>query len=93
MRPNPSTITSGKDDFPPRILIIDDNQGIHRDFELVFHEDEPNPELAADAARLYGAAVRPHLAKPVYILRGLSKQSHSKLRFHKPRGDRLLRWG
>jgi len=68
MRPNPSTITSGKDDFPPRILIIDDNQGIHRDFELVFHEDEPNPELAADAARLYGAAVRPRLAKPVYIL-------------------------
>src|SRR5262249_28749645 len=58
----------GKDDFPPRILIIDDNQSIHRDFDLVFQEEELNPEMAADAFRLYGTAPRPKLVKPTYIL-------------------------
>src|SRR5260221_14774550 len=66
--PDASAIAPGKDNFPPRILIIDDNQSIHRDFELVFHEDERNPELAADALRLYGTAIRPALVKPAYIL-------------------------
>jgi len=47
---------------------VDDNQSIHRDFELVFHEDEPNPALAADALQLYGTAIQPALVKPTYIL-------------------------
>src|SRR6266446_5463340 len=63
-----AAIAPGKDSFPPRILIIDDNESIHRDFNLVFHEDEPNPELATDALRLYGTAARPRLARPTYIL-------------------------
>jgi len=66
--PDTSAIAPEKDNFPPRILIIDDNQSIHRDFELVFHADEANPELAADALRLYGTAIRPAVVKPTYIL-------------------------
>src|SRR5258708_24539487 len=66
--PSVPLVPSSKENSPPRILIIDDNQSIHRDCELVFHEDEPNPELAADALRLYGTAIRPALVKPAYIL-------------------------
>jgi len=66
--PDTSAIAPGKDNSPPRILIVDDNQSIHRDFELVFHEDEPNPALAADALQLYGTAIQPALVKPTYIL-------------------------
>src|SRR5258708_11132680 len=66
--PSVPLVPSSKENSPPRILIIDDNQSIHRDFELVFHEDEPNPELAADALRLYGTPIRLTLVKPAYIL-------------------------
>jgi len=62
------TMPNWKDAFPPRLLIVDDNQGIHREFELVFHEDGTNPELAADAFRLYGAIARPNPVRPVYAL-------------------------
>lgn len=62
------TQTWGKDLLPPRILIVDDNQSIHRDFELVLCEETGNAELAADALRLYGKAERPHIVRPVYAL-------------------------
>jgi CheY-like chemotaxis protein/AraC-like DNA-binding protein len=68
MIPRDSTPAPGKELFPPRILIIDDNQSIHRDFELVFQEEEPDPELAVDAQRLYGTAPRPLMVKPAYHL-------------------------
>ena len=38
----------------PRILIIDDNPNIHRDFELVLLDSVPNPDLEADERRMFG---------------------------------------
>src|SRR6267142_1110319 len=43
-----------QDDRPPRILIIDDNPSIHRDFELVFMDESANAELDMDDQKLYG---------------------------------------
>jgi CheY-like chemotaxis protein len=64
----PANQAWGKELHPPRILIVDDNQSIHRDFELVLCEETGNAELAADALRLYGKAERPHIVRPVYAL-------------------------
>jgi CheY-like chemotaxis protein/AraC-like DNA-binding protein len=64
----PATQTWEKGLHPPRILIVDDNQSIHRDFELVLCEETGNAELAADALRLYGRVERPHVVRPAYAL-------------------------
>lgn len=56
-----------EDDESSRILIIDDNPRIHRDFELVLLEEPENAELAADEERLYGTAVS-KVSRPAYIL-------------------------
>ena len=56
------------DDPPPRILIIDDNPRIHRDFELVFLDESENAELDADDQRVYGMPAPARPAKPEYAL-------------------------
>ncbi len=45
---------SWQDEPPPRILIIDDNPSIHRDFELVFMDKSANVGLDTDDHRIYG---------------------------------------
>src|ERR1035441_4010845 len=52
----------------PRILIIDDNPNIHRDFELVLLDNAQNPGLEADERRMYGAPARPPISKPACTL-------------------------
>jgi DNA-binding response OmpR family regulator len=52
----------------PRILIIDDNPNIHRDFELVLLDNLDNPDLEADEQRMYGAAAQASIAKPACTL-------------------------
>ena len=52
----------------PRILIVDDNPGIHRDFELVLLENDENADLEADERRMYGHAAAPLVLKPTYSL-------------------------
>jgi CheY-like chemotaxis protein/AraC-like DNA-binding protein len=56
------------DSGPPRILIIDDNQSIHRDFQLVLVDEMPNAELEADEQRVYGGASKPSPSSPVFVL-------------------------
>ena len=55
-------------DTLPRILIIDDNPQIHRDFDLVLIEEPQNPELDADEQRVYGLTTSANLPKRVYTL-------------------------
>jgi len=52
----------------PRILIVDDNPSIHRDFELVLLDSERNADLEAEERRMYGRAAPPPLAKPACIV-------------------------
>jgi CheY-like chemotaxis protein/AraC-like DNA-binding protein len=52
----------------PRILIIDDNQAIHRDFSLALAEDLTNPELEASEALVFGTGAKPRALRPVYEL-------------------------
>ncbi|HEY4415118.1 MAG TPA: helix-turn-helix domain-containing protein [Verrucomicrobiae bacterium] len=51
-----------------RILIVDDNPRIHRDFELVLLEEPENPELAADEERVFGVKHTAKTHQPDYIL-------------------------
>src|SRR3989442_8721770 len=51
-----------------RILIVDDNPSIHRDFDLVLLEEGHNVALEADEARLYGEASRPKIWRRRYEL-------------------------
>ena len=55
-------------DHTPRILIVDDNPNIHRDFELVLLDDAQNPDLEADERRMYGAPSRAPVLKPACAL-------------------------
>ena len=65
-----------EDHRPPRVLIIDDNPSIHRDFELVFLDESENAELDADDQRIYGTSVSAAAAdKRPYIL----EHAHSGL--------------
>ena len=52
----------------PRILIIDDNPSIHRDFDLVLAEEVQDAELEADEQRLFGLPARPGLVAPTFTL-------------------------
>lgn len=52
----------------PRILVIDDNPSIHRDFELVLLDGLRNSELDADERRLYGQETQPNRLRPTYAL-------------------------
>lgn len=52
---------------PARLLIIDDNPSIHRDFDLVLLDGVHNPELEAEEQRLYGGK-EPPTFKPSYAL-------------------------
>jgi CheY-like chemotaxis protein len=51
-----------------RILVIDDNPRIHRDFELVLLEELENPELDNDELRLYGLTAPPRQPRIIYSL-------------------------
>jgi CheY-like chemotaxis protein len=52
----------------PRILIVDDNPSIHRDFELVLLENAEDAGLEADERQMYGKAMAPAVLKPPYTL-------------------------
>lgn len=52
----------------PRLLIIDDNPSIHRDFDLVLLDTDQNAALEADEARMFGQASQPAPRKPAYTL-------------------------
>lgn len=52
----------------PRVLIVDDNPSIHRDFELVLLDEGSDADLEAAERRMYGQAARPAILKPGYIL-------------------------
>jgi CheY-like chemotaxis protein len=65
----PATIHINPEDGRlPRILIIDDNPQIHRDFELVLLEEPANAELDADEQRVYGVAAHRPVPSPTYLL-------------------------
>lgn len=53
---------------PPRILIIDDNPLIHRDFDIVLSEESGNTELDEGERRVYGLQAGADVQKPVYAL-------------------------
>src|SRR5690242_13877229 len=53
---------------PPRILIVDDNPSIHRDFKLVLLDELYNTELQAEEKRLFDEQTQPVASKPVYVL-------------------------
>ena len=57
-------MTDREPNHAPRILIIDDNPNIHRDFELVLLDNLDNPDLEADERRMYGPAAQASLSKP-----------------------------
>lgn len=52
----------------PRILIVDDNPSIHRDFDLVLLGEVETRELDAEERRLYGAQLPPAVQKPAFRL-------------------------
>lgn len=60
-------MTPVSDTNPPRILIVDDNPGIHRDFKLVLLDELPDAELQADEQRLFAAPAQA-AAKPPYVV-------------------------
>jgi CheY-like chemotaxis protein len=51
-----------------RILVVDDNPGIHRDFESVLLENAVDEGLEAAERQMYGKAAAPAVLKPAYIL-------------------------
>jgi CheY-like chemotaxis protein len=56
-----------RDAGPPRILVVDDNPSIHRDFDLVLLESLPDSELEEQEGRMFGEpSSRVH--KPLYAL-------------------------
>jgi CheY-like chemotaxis protein len=61
--------SANPDDYQEqRILIIDDNPRIHRDFELVLLDESENSELDADERRLYGLKPGASAQRPSYCL-------------------------
>jgi CheY-like chemotaxis protein/AraC-like DNA-binding protein len=68
MKPRTGSTTDRDDDTGPRILIVDDNPSIHRDFELVLLETAEDAGLEADERRMYGGAPGPVVRKPPYTL-------------------------
>ncbi len=52
----------------PRILVIDDNPSIHRDFDWVLLDNTSNKELEAEERRLYGQESRPGITKPPFAV-------------------------
>ena len=51
-----------------RILVVDDNPSIHRDFELVLLENAEDADLEADERQMYGKAAAPAVLKPAYTV-------------------------
>jgi len=66
MKPRAGTTTDRDHNTGPRILIVDDNPSIHRDFELVLLETAADAELEADERQMYGQAAVPAVLKPAY---------------------------
>jgi CheY-like chemotaxis protein len=63
------TATANPDDCQDqRILIIDDNPRIHRDFDLVLLDECGNSELDADERRLYGLKHHTGAQRASYLL-------------------------
>ena len=51
-----------------RVLVVDDNPSIHRDFELVLLENAEDADLEADERQMYGQAAAPAVLKPAYTV-------------------------
>lgn len=56
------------DEAARRILIVDDNASIHRDFQLVLADEVQDAELDADEARVYGVEAVTGPKGPAYEL-------------------------
>ena len=52
----------------PRILIIDDNPSIHKDFDLVLAGEMTNSELEADLQRVFGQGKTTPPGAPAYLV-------------------------
>lgn len=61
-------MTNAEESRPPRLLIIDDNQGIHQDFDLAFHKEFQDAELQANVERVFLGEIKPAVGKPAYEL-------------------------
>ena len=61
-------MTNREHSSTPRILIVDDNPSIHRDFELVLLDNLEPPGLEADERRMYGPAAQASFSKPACSL-------------------------
>ena len=68
MKATAGSINGSKESPYPRILIVDDNPSIHRDFELVLLENTEDADLEADERQMYGQAAAPAVLKPAYTL-------------------------
>jgi CheY-like chemotaxis protein len=63
----PTTTSLDRHDEPgARILIVDDNPSIHRDFELVLLQSGSSAELDAEERQLYGEAEQRAVLTPAY---------------------------
>jgi DNA-binding response OmpR family regulator len=63
-----SSITKPDPGADARILVVDDNPSIHRDFELVLLENADDADLEADERQMYGKAAAPAVLKPAYTI-------------------------
>jgi len=61
-------MTNWEETGVPRILVIDDNPSIHRDFEWVLLDNAENADLEVAERRLYEQESRPGIRKPPYVL-------------------------
>jgi CheY-like chemotaxis protein len=69
MNPANDSLAFADYSYPPRILVVDDNPSIHRDFDLVLLADAgQDAGLEADEHRLYGPESAAGMRKPVYQL-------------------------
>lgn len=65
MEPSTSELNR-ENDLGARILIVDDNPSIHRDFELVLRLSGEDGDLEAEERQLYGTVQEPAVIRPAY---------------------------
>ena len=68
MKPMERSITKPDHRAGARILVVDDNPSIHRDFDLVLLENAEDADLEAAERQMYGKAAAPAVLKPAYTV-------------------------
>jgi two-component system sensor kinase FixL len=68
--------------FPHRILVIDDNPDIHRDFKTILLEEQANTKLDSPGAKLFGRSTCKSTPRSKYELDFASqgKEGHEKIK-------------